>query len=172
MNSDEPPHKDRWLEDFRPGEIAEFGDYEMTEAEIVAFGTRFDPQVFHTDPERARTTAFGGLIASGWHTAAAMMRMLVDHWVPPAASLGSPGIDELRWLMPVRPGDRLRMRVTVEEVRRSRSKPDRGLVRGLNEVLNQDGAVVLTARGMLMLRARPESACGAPHTQSTESRFA
>jgi acyl dehydratase len=156
--NDQPPRQDRWLEDFRAGEIAEFGDYEMTEAEIVAFGTRFDPQVFHTDPERARTAAFGGLIASGWHTAAAMMRMLVDHWVPPAASLGSPGIDELRWLIPVRPGDRLRVRVTVEEVRRSRSKPDRGLVRSLDEVLNQNGAVVMTARAMGLFRARPDPA--------------
>lgn len=148
--------KDRWLEDFRPGETAEFGDYEMTEADIIAFATRFDPQVFHTDPEAARASAFGGLIASGWHTASAMMRLLVDHWVPPQASLGSPGIDELRWVLPVRPGDRLRVRVTVEEQRRSRSKPDRGLVRSLNEVLNQDGAVVMTARGLGLFRARPE----------------
>ncbi len=146
--------KDRWLEDFRPGETAEFGDYEMTEADIVAFATRFDPQVFHTDPEGARASVFGGLIASGWHTAAAMMRLLVDHWVPPQASLGSPGIDELRWLIPVRPGDRLRVRVTVEEARPSRSKPDRGLVRSLNEVLNQHDAVVMTARGLGLFRAR------------------
>ena len=146
---------DRWLEDFRPGETAEFGDYEMTEADIIAFATRYDPQPFHTDPEGARASPFGGLIASGWHTAAAMMRLLVDHWVPPRASLGSPGIDELRWLIPVRPGDRLRVRVTVEEARRSRSKPDRGVVRSLTEVLNQDGAVVMTACGLVLFRARP-----------------
>jgi acyl dehydratase len=148
--------KDRWLEDFRPGETAEFGDYEMTEAEITAFAARYDPQPFHTDPERARSSAFGGLIASGWHTAAAMMRLLVDHFVPPQASLGSPGIDELRWLVPVRPGDRLRVRVTVLEQRRSRGKPDRGIVRTLNEVLNQEGAVVMTARALALFRARPD----------------
>lgn len=147
--------KDRWLEDFRPGETAEFGDYEMTEAAIIAFATQFDPQPFHTDPALARTTAYGGLIASGWHTAAVMMRLLVDHWVPVAASLGSPGMDEIRWLVPVRPGDRLRVRATVEEQRRSRSKPDRGLVRTLNEVLNQDGTVVMTTRGVAMFLAWP-----------------
>ena len=147
--------KDRWLEDFQPGETAEIGEYEMTEAEIIAFASRYDPQPFHIDPERARHSAFGGLIASGWHTAAAMMRLLVDHFVPPRASLGSPGIDELRWLVPVRPGDRLRVRVTVLEQNRSRSKPDRGVVRTLNEVLNQDGAVVMTARAMALFRAKP-----------------
>ncbi|HEY5428591.1 MAG TPA: MaoC family dehydratase [Solirubrobacteraceae bacterium] len=147
--------KDRWLEDFRPGETAEFGDYTMTEEAMIAFATQFDPQVFHIDPEGARSSVFGGLIASGWHTASVMMRMLVDHWVPPAASLGSPGIDELRWLIPVRPGDRLRVRVTVEEQRRSRSKPDRGIVRSFTEVLNQDGIAVMTARGLGMFRARP-----------------
>jgi acyl dehydratase len=149
--------KDRWLEDFRPGDTAEFGDYEMTEAEIVAFATRYDPQPFHVDPGRAHASPFGGLIASGWHTASAMMRLLVDHFVPPHASLGSPGIDELRWLVPVRPGDRLRVRVTVLDQRRSRSKPDRGVVTTLNEVLNQDGAVVMTARALGLFRARPET---------------
>ncbi len=147
--------KDRWLEDFHPGDVAEFGDIVMTQDAIIAFGRQFDPQPFHIDPEAARHSNFGGLIASGWHTAAVMMRMLVDHWVPPAASLGSPGIDELRWLVPVRPGDRLRVRVTIEERRHSRSRPDRGIVRALDEVLNQDDVVVMSARGIMMLRARP-----------------
>jgi acyl dehydratase len=149
--------KDRWLEDFHPGETAEFGEYEMSEAEMIAFAARYDPQPFHVDPERARSSEFGGLIASGWHTASAMMRLLVDHFVPPQASLGSPGIDELRWVIPVRPGDRLRVRVTVLEQRRSRSKPDRGIVRAFYEVLNQRGAVVMTARGLGLFRARPGS---------------
>ena len=149
--------KDRWLEDFRPGDTIEFGEYEMTEAEIVAFATRYDPQPFHVDPGRAQASPFDGLIASGWHTASAMMRMLVDHSIPPHASLGSPGIDELRWLVPVRPGDRLRVRVTVLDQRRSRSKPDRGVVTTLNEVLNQNGAVVMTARGLGLFRARPDT---------------
>ena len=149
--------KDRWLEDFRPGDIAEFGDYEMTEAEIVAFATRYDPQPFHVDADGAHASPFGGLIASGWHTASAMMRLLVDHYVPPHSGLGSPGVDEVRWLVPVRPGDRLRVRVTVLDQRRSRSKPDRGVVHTLNEVLNQDGAVVMTARALGLFRARPDS---------------
>ena len=142
-------------EDFEVGAQQEMGRHTFTEGEIVAFARQFDPQPFHIDPVAARASAFGGLIASGWHTAAVMMRMLVDHWVPPAASLGSPGIDELRWLIPVRPGDRLRLRVTIEDQRRSRSKPDRGIVRALDEVLNQDGAVVMSARGIMMIRARP-----------------
>jgi len=154
--------KDRWFEDFRPGDVAEFGDYEMTEAEIVAFATRYDPQPFHVDAERAHASPFGGLIASGWHTASAMMRLLVDHYVPPRSGLGSPGVDEVRWLVPVRPGDRLRVRVTVLDQRRSRSKPDRGVVHTLNEVLNQDGTVVMTARALGLFRARPEAAPGPP----------
>jgi len=149
--------QDRWLENFQPGDTAEFGDYTMTETAMIAFARAFDPQGFHTDPEAARASVFGGLIASGWHTASVMMRMLVDHWVPPKASLGSPGIDELRWLVPVRPGDRLRVRVTVEEQRRSRTKPDRGIVRSFTEVLNQHDAVVMTARGLGLFRARPDA---------------
>ncbi len=151
---------ERWLEDFRPGDIAEFGDYEMTESEIIAFATQYDPQHFHIDPARARTSVFGGLIASGWHTAGVMMRLMVEHWVPANASLGSPGMDEIRWSVPVRPGDRLRVRVTVEAQRRSRSKPDRGIVQTLTEVLNQDGAVVMRTRGALLVRARPGSERG------------
>lgn len=145
----------RWFEDFVPGMVTEFGTYELSEAEIIDFARRYDPQPFHTDPEAARESNFGGLIASGWNTSAVMMRMLVDHYVPANASLGSPGIDELRWTQPVRPGDVLRVRVTVQEATRSRSKPDRGVVRSLNEVLNQRGEVVMTMRGMVMLRARP-----------------
>jgi acyl dehydratase len=144
----------RWFDDFTPGMVSEFGDYEMTEAEIVDFARRYDPQPFHTDPEAARSSVFGGLIASGWNTVGALMRMMVDHHLPAAASLGSPGIDEIRWLKPVRPGDRLRVRATVEQATRSRSKPDRGVVHSLNEVLNQHGEVVMTMRGMTMLRAR------------------
>lgn len=149
------PPTPRWFEDFTPGLVTEFGEYELTEAEIIDFARRYDPQPFHTDPEAAKQSNFGGLIASGWNTTAVMMRMLVDHYVPANASLGSPGIDEIRWLQPVRPGDRLRVRVTVQEATRSRSKPDRGVVRSLNEVLNQRGEVVMTMRGMMLMRARP-----------------
>jgi len=151
---------ERWFEDFLPGDVAEFGDYPMTEAEIIAFAERYDPQAFHTDPVAAQGSVYGGLIASGWHTAAAMMRLLVDHAIPPNASLGSPGVDELRWLKPVRPHDRLRVRVTVQEAVASRSKPDRGVVRSFTEVLNQKGEVVMTLRSMVMYRRRPAAAAG------------
>ena len=149
-----PP--DRWFEDFHPGERLEFGDYEMTEAEIIGFARQYDPQPFHVDPEAAKSSNFGGLIASGWNTVGALMRMMVDHFVPRNSSMGSPGVDELRWLKPVRPGDRLRVRVNVLEATRSRSKPDRGIVRSLTEVLNQHGEVVMTMRGMALYRARPD----------------
>ncbi len=146
---------ERWFEDLTVGAVFEYGDYEMTQAEIIEFAKKYDPQYFHTDPETAKASNFGGLIASGWNTAAAVMRMLVDHHLSPASSMGSPGIDELRWLKPVRPGDRLRLRITVEEATPSRSKPDRGVVKSLTESLNQDGDVVLSMRGMTMLRRRP-----------------
>ena len=97
---------------------------------------------------------FGGLIASGWHTAAMMMRLVVDNFLPRKASLGSPGIDELRWLRPVRPGDVLRVRVSVLETARSRSKPDRGVVRTLMEVLNQGGEVVMSLQAMNIIACR------------------
>jgi acyl dehydratase len=146
---------ERWFEDFNPGDVFEFGDYLMSEAEILEFAGKYDPQPFHTDAEAARNSIFGGLIASGWHTCAAAMRMMVDDFVPANASMGSPGIDELRWLKPVRPGDRLRVRLTVVESAPSRSKPDRGVVKSFSETLNQDGEVVMTSRGMVMYRRRP-----------------
>jgi len=139
------PPEDRWLEDYEPGSVHEFGDIEVEEAEVLAFGRRFDPQVFHTDPVAARETEYGGLIASGWHTAALMMRLYSDHYLSRVATLVSPGVDELRWLRPVRPGDRLSIRVTVRDARPSRSKPDRGIVLSAVEVLNQHGEVVMTA---------------------------
>jgi acyl dehydratase len=145
----------RWFDDFAAGQVFEIGDYLMTEEAVMAFAREFDPQPFHTDPEAAKGSIYGGLIASGWHTAAAMMRLMVDHLIPAESSLGSPGIDELRWLKPVRPGDRLRVRFTVLETQRSRSKPDRGMIRQLCEVLNQAGEVVMTCRGMGLFRARP-----------------
>jgi acyl dehydratase len=148
------PQPDRWFEDFAPGEVSTFGNYAMTEAEILEFGRRFDPQPFHVDPEAAKASIYGGLIASGWHTGSAMMRMIADHWMP-VASMGSPGLEELRWIGPVRPGDRLSVRLTVQETRRSRSKPDRGLVTFLAEALNQDQAVVMSFRGTILFKGRP-----------------
>lgn len=148
------PLKQRYFEDYRVGEVFEFGDELVTEQEIVEFANRYDPQPFHVDPAAATNSSFGGLIASGWMTAGIMMRMLVEHFISREAGMGSPGIDELRWLRPVRPGDRLRTRVTILETRRSSSKPDRGMVLTLDEVLNQDGDVVMTLKGWGMYRAR------------------
>jgi len=149
------PIEDRWFEDFVPGASCEFGNIEVTAAEIIDFAHRFDPQPMHVDPEAAAHGSFGGLIASGWHTAGLMMRLFVDHFLPGPASLGSPGIDELRWTRPVRPGDVLRLRVTVLEATRSRSKPDRGMLRTSIEVLNQSGEIVMSLKPMNLLRCRP-----------------
>lgn len=148
------PIEGRCLEDYVVGSVSEFGSIAVEEAEIIDFARRFDPQVFHTDPEAAKRTIYGGLIASGWHTASMMMRLIVDHYLPTARSLGSPGIDNLRWIRPVRPGDELSVRVTVLEANRSRSKPDRGVVRSFVEVLNQNHEVVLTVNAVNLLLCR------------------
>lgn len=145
----------RFFEDFTPGLVLEGGDFPMTEEEIVSFARRYDPQPFHIDHAAAKASMFGELVASGWNTAAVAMRLMVDHFFGAGGSMGSPGMDEIRWPRPVRVGDRLRVRCTVEQARPSRSKPDRGLVHFLTEVLNQDGEVVLTARGMAFFRRRP-----------------
>jgi acyl dehydratase len=153
--------RDRWFEDYREGETIAFGDRTVTAEEIIAFAREYDPQSFHLSEEGGRATPYGGLIASGWHTAALTMRMLVDH-VLTRHGLGSPGLDELRWLAPVRPGDRLRWQATVLEARRSRSKPDRGIVRQRVEAFNQRGEQVLswTAAGLVRCRAPAPDAAG------------
>src|SRR5688572_26682859 len=127
----------RYFEDFTPGQTIELGRRSITRDEIIAFAREFDPQPFHLDEEAAKTTIYGGLIASGWHTAAISMRLLYDGLVKDTVSLGSPGVDELRWVKPVRPGDTLSARLTVLECVPSRSKPDRGIVRSTIEMLNQ-----------------------------------
>jgi acyl dehydratase len=152
------PADDRYLEDYVVGTVHRFGEIAVAEDEVIAFAKRFDPQSFHTDAEAARQGPFGGLIASGWHTAGLMMRLLTDHFVSKAASLGSPGIDELRWLKPVRPGDVLSVQVTIREVVPSRSKPDRGMVRSFIEVINQSDAVVMTLVAMILVGRRPLAA--------------
>jgi len=144
-----------YFEDYVPGDTHEFGTIKVTEAEIIEFAARYDPQPFHVDPAAAASGPFGGLIASGWHTASLMMRLLVENYLSPVASLGSPGVEELRWSKPVRPGDELRVRVTVLEARPSRSKPDRGLVRSGMEVLNQHGEVVCGVTALNFLLRRP-----------------
>ena len=148
------PVDSRYFEDYVAGSVHEFGSIEVHEADIIRFAREYDPQPFHTDPAAAKSTSFGGVIASGWHTTGLMMRMVVDHYLSHIASLASPGADELRWTQPVRPGDTLSVRATVIETRRSQSKPDRGIVRTLFEVLNQRGEVVMSVKAMNMLETR------------------
>jgi acyl dehydratase len=144
-----------YFEDFPPGDVRESPVRTVTRDEIIAFAREFDPQPFHTDEAAARATIYGGLIASGWHTIAIYMRLMWDSYLKETVSLGSPGVDEVRWLKPVRPGDTLRARFTVLEAVPSRSKPDRGIVRSLSEVFNQHGEVVMTLRGLGMFGRRP-----------------
>jgi len=147
----------RYFDDYLPGATYDCGIFSVNEEEIVSFAEQFDPQPFHVDPEAAARGPFGGLIASGWHTAALVMRQLVDNYLPAEASLGSPGLDEMRWPDPVRPGDTLRVRATVVEARRSLSKPDRGIMKTVIEAVNQDGRTVMRATATNFLRVRPDS---------------
>jgi acyl dehydratase len=149
------PADDRYFEDYIAGDVHRFGQIAVEEEEVISFAKRFDPQSFHTDVDAARQGPFGGLIASGWHTAGLMMRLLTDHFLSSVASLGSPGIDELRWLKPVRPGDVLSLQVTIREATPSKSKPDRGMVRTFIEVINQTDAVVMTLVAMVLVTRRP-----------------
>jgi len=145
----------RWFEDLRVGEVWEHGPRTVTREEVVAFAREFDPQAFHLDEEAARGIGYGGVIASGWHTAALCHRMVVDGLAGRVASLGSPGVDELRWLRPVRPGDTLRLRVECVEARASRSRPDRGLGRFRYELRNQSGETVMTMTALAFFARRP-----------------
>lgn len=145
----------RYFEDFQPGQVIELGGRTITKESIIAFAREFDPQPFHVDEAAAQRSIYGGLLASGWHTGSLAMRILYDGLLKDTASLGSPGIDELRWLKPVRPGDTLALRMTIVESIPSRTKPDRGLVRSLMEMRNQHGEVVLTIRGLSLLGRRP-----------------
>jgi acyl dehydratase len=135
---------DLTFEDFEPGQVYELGSATVTEDEIVAFAREFDPQPFHLDPEAAKESVFGGLIASGWHTGAMWMRLYVDSMLIGSSAQGSPGIEDLRWLAPVRPGDTLTGRLTVLEAAPSTRRPDRGTVRIRGEMVNQDGVTVLS----------------------------
>ena len=149
-----------YFEDFVPGRRFDLGSYAVTETEILEFAQRYDPQPFHTDPEAAHNSIYGGLIASGWHTCAMAMRRMCDGYLLDSAGLGSPGIDELRWLAPVRPGDRLSFAMEVLEATPSASKPDRGVVRSRWEGANQDGTMVLTMTGIVMFRRRASAEAG------------
>jgi len=152
--TDLPERTTGYFEDYVPGLTADCGTVSISEAEIIAFAKEYDPQPFHVDPVGAVDGPFGGLIASGWHTISLTMRQLVEHWVSPESSLGAAGIDEIRWPNPVRPGDTLRVRASVLEARRSKSRPDRGIIRSLVEVTNQAGDPVLRLTAINFILAR------------------
>jgi acyl dehydratase len=145
----------RYFEDFTVGETHELGSRTLSQDQILAFAREYDPQPFHVDPEAAKSSIFGGLIASGWQTVAIFMALLVNGLLNDTASLGSPGIDGIQWLKPVRPGDRLSARFRVLEVTPSKSRPDRGIVKSQGEVTNQDGALVMTIRAANFFGRRP-----------------
>jgi acyl dehydratase len=144
----------RYFEDFHAGDVVDLGPVTVSEADIVEFASRYDPQPFHIDPVAAAETPFGGLIASGWHTAALYMSMFVRGLLLDTASLGSPGVESVRWTAPVRPGDTLYGRATITETRPSETNPRRGTVFSDHEVRNQDGTVVMTmtSRGFFARR--------------------
>jgi len=144
-----------YFEDFKVGDVSPIGERQITEEEIIAFATQFDPQPFHVDRERARESKFGGIIASGWHTCALAMRMMCDSYLHEAASLGSPGVDEVRWLKPVRPMDTLRGERETIETRPSTTKPDQGTVFSEWRIYNQHDELVMRMRGMGMFSRRP-----------------
>jgi acyl dehydratase len=147
---------DRCFEDYAVGATYVCGSFTITEDEIIGFASLYDPQVMHVDRAGASRGPFGGIIASGWHTVARTMRLVVENFLP-HDGLAAPGIDELRWPRPVRPGDTLTLHATVQDARRSRTKPDRGLIHSLLEVLNQDGEVVMSMKPMNFVRVRHPS---------------
>jgi acyl dehydratase len=148
--------KTNWyFEDFFPGQEIEVGSRTVSEAEIIAFAKEFDPQPFHVDHDAAEASIFKGVIASGWHTCSMMMRMVVDGLLSHSSSMGSPGLDSIRWLKPVRAGDTLSVVYITKEVRPSASKPDRGVVVSVWQASNQHGDIVATVEGMGMFGRRP-----------------
>jgi acyl dehydratase len=149
------PPDQRFFEDYEAGRSYEFGTITVSEGEIIEFARRFDPQDFHIDPQKAAASRFGGIIASGFHTVSLAMRLFVDHYISHVASLASPGVDEIRWPNPLRPGDTLRIRVTILDARPSRSKADRGIVRSYVEAMNQRDELVLSMIVVSFIGRRP-----------------
>ncbi|MGH8809529.1 MAG: MaoC family dehydratase, partial [Noviherbaspirillum sp.] len=143
-----------YFEDLEVGTTIEVGSRTVTEEEIIDFATKFDPQPFHVDKGAAARSIYGGIIGSGWHTCGMMMRLMVDGFLKDSSSMGSPGVDEIRWVKPVRGGDTLTVTTTALEKRPSGSKPDRGVVVTLWEAKNQHGELVATIKGMGMFRRR------------------
>ena len=152
MNN-KPAVKQRYFEDYDEGEEFDFGNITVSEEEIISFAKQFDPQSFHIDPDAAKDSPYGGIIASGWHTGSMLMRSLVDNFVSDA-SLGSPGVDNIRWPQPVRGGDVLTVKVTVVSKRRSRSKPDRGILVSRSELFNQERQLVMEVTATNFVKCR------------------
>jgi acyl dehydratase len=147
------------FEDFNPGGVTEYGPRLVTREEIIAFAAEFDPQPMHLDEEAARKTMLSGLAASGWHSCCILMRMIADGFILNSSSMGAGGVDEVKWLKPVRPGDRLKLRATVISTRASKSRPEMGLVSFLYEMFNQNGDCVMTLTTPLMIgRRHPDAA--------------
>ena len=146
--------KTAFFEDVQVGTVLEFGNKKMTRQEIIDFAKKYDPQPFHIDEEAAKDSIYGDVIASGWHTGSVTMRMMVDHMVNDRAGLGSPGFNNLKFRLPVRPGDTLRVRSTVMDKKRSRSRPEMGTIFGLVEVLNQKDEVVMSFESLGMIKAQ------------------
>lgn len=144
-----------YWEDFEVGATVEMGSHTFTQTEIIEFARQFDPQPFHVDPQAAAKSTFGGLIASGWHTCAICMRLNCETYINRSVSLGSPGLDSIRWLKPVRPGDTITYRRTVLESRASKSRAHVGLLRSRTEALNQAGELVMSMEGWGMFGRRP-----------------
>jgi acyl dehydratase len=152
---------DWYFEDFVPGQEIDVGSRSVSESEIIAFAREFDPQPFHVDHAAGLASPYGGVIASGWHTCSMMMRLVVDGLMSAASSLGSPGLDGVRWLLPVRGGDTLNVRYLTTKVKASNSRPDRGVVWSTWIATNQNGEVVCTVDGMGMFGRRPAGHDGA-----------
>jgi acyl dehydratase len=150
-----------YWEDFKQGAVNEYGPRVVTREEIIAYAAEFDPQPMHLDEAAARATLLGGLSASGWHTCCLMMRIIADGFVTESSSMGSGGIDEVRWLAPVRPGDALTVRVKVLQTRASNSRPNLGLVTLFYETLNQSGQTVMTLTNTMMFGRRQPAGAGA-----------
>ena len=151
------PGEDKYFEDYEAGRVYELGSVRVELAEVIEFATRYDPQYFHIDEIRAKESIYGGVIASGWHTASMMMRVFADGFLSDVSSMGSPGLDELRWYHPVRPGDTLFVSAIVLETRLSKSKPDRGVMRTRTEVRNQYHELALSSTAANFMRRRPDS---------------
>lgn len=160
----------RYFEDFQVGERIALGSTgPLTEEAIIAFAQQYDPQPFHVDPELAKASSFGGLIASGWHTGSLFMRLLADNLLAHTIGMGSPGIDEVRWRKPVRPGDTLHGYLTVVECTPSRSRPNMGILRSLCEVVNQHDDVVMSFVGLHLFGRRPTSSSSSNSTPAPTS---